>query len=109
MYYVEASGLNQGTGTYTLSVREVDDPPDDSGDVSEADTDFPADTTTSGRVEVGGSVTGNIASTSSPLPIPIDFQGEDCKTHQHQKMNVRCDGLRHPSSEKATAMRQPPK
>ena len=69
IYYVAASGINEGTGTYTLSVREVDDPPDDSDDppadstnVSEPDgEDLPEGITTTGRVEVGGSVTGEIA------------------------------------------------
>ena len=68
IYYVAASGINEGTGTYTLSVREVDDPPDDSddppadsGNVSEPDgEDLPEGITTTGRVEVGGSVTGEI-------------------------------------------------
>ena len=58
-YYVHARGRD---GTYTLSVREVP-PPDDSANVSEGDgEDLPADTTTSGRVQVGGSVTGEIDS-----------------------------------------------
>ena len=65
IYYVEVHG-SSGTGTSTLSVRDItqppDDPPGDSGNVSEGDTDLPADTTTTGQVEVGGSVTGNIGS-----------------------------------------------
>ena len=40
-------------GTYTLSVIELG-----ANGVSEADTDFPTTTSTSGQVEVGGSVTG---------------------------------------------------
>ena len=72
-YYVEAieagGASSVTTGTYTLSVRDItpppDDPPDDSGNVSEGDSeDLPADTTTTGKVEVGGSVTGNITSNS---------------------------------------------
>ena len=43
--------------------------------VSEADTDFPSDdTTTSGRVEVGGSVTGNIATGDEVDWIRVDLQ-----------------------------------
>ena len=71
-YYIEAIEAGGGassvtTGTYTLSVRDItpppDDPLDDSGNVPEGDTeDLPADTTTTGEVEVGGSVTGNITS-----------------------------------------------
>ena len=57
-YYVHVAG---GPGTYTLSVREVT-PPDDSANVSEGDGDLHAGTTTTGRVQVGGSVTGNIDS-----------------------------------------------
>ncbi len=46
---------------FSVSAAEVP-PPDDSANVSEGDTDLPADTTTSGRVQVGGSVTGEIDS-----------------------------------------------
>ena len=47
------------TQTYTVTVtRAAEMTPDDSGNVSEGDTDLPADTTTTGKVEVGGSVTG---------------------------------------------------
>ena len=68
-YYLEAVELSgTSTGTYTLSVRKVGDPPDDSGDppadsgnVSEGDgEDLPEGITTTGKVEVGGSVTGEI-------------------------------------------------
>ncbi len=69
-YYLEASEANSAnTGTYTLSVRDITPPPDDSadppadsGNVSEPDgEDLPEGITTTGRVEVGGSVTGEIA------------------------------------------------
>ena len=69
-YYLEASEANSAnTGTYTLSVRDITPPPDDSADppadstnVSEPDgEDLPEGITTTGRVEVGGSVTGEIA------------------------------------------------
>ena len=45
------------TGTYTLSVIELG-----ATGASEAETDFPTTTSTSGEVEVGGSATGNIGS-----------------------------------------------
>ena len=55
-YFVwAASGTTGLTGTYTLSVIYLG-----ANGASEADTDFPVDNTTTGRVEVGGSVTGNI-------------------------------------------------
>ena len=58
-YYVHVAG---GNGTYTVSVREVP-PPDESANVSEGDgEDLPAGTSTIGRVQVGGSVTGEIDS-----------------------------------------------
>ena len=61
-HYLRATSAVAGTGTYTLSVREVT-PSDDSANVSEGDgEDLPADTTTSGQVQVGGSVTGEIDS-----------------------------------------------
>ena len=69
-YYLEVSEANSAnTGTYTLSVRDITPPPDDSadppadsGNVSEPDgEDLPEGITTTGRVEVGGSVTGEIA------------------------------------------------
>ncbi len=69
-YYLEAVELSgNSTGTYTLSVRDITPPPDDSADppadstnVSEPDgEDLPEGITTTGRVEVGGSVTGEIA------------------------------------------------
>ena len=63
-YYLGVSAVvNTTNGTYTLSVRDIttppDDPPDDPPDPPEADfregdTDLPADTTTTGVVEVGG-------------------------------------------------------
>ena len=46
---------------FSVSAAEVT-PPDDSANVSEGDGDLPAGTTTTGRVQVGGSVTGNIDS-----------------------------------------------
>ena len=53
-YYVQASGIS-GLGTYTVSVIVLG-----ANGNSEADTDFPVTTATTGRVEVGASATGNI-------------------------------------------------
>ena len=53
-HYVQASATS-GTGTYTVSVIVLG-----ANGVSEADTDFPNTTSSSGRVEVGASATGNI-------------------------------------------------
>ena len=75
-YYLQASGRD---GTYTLSVREVP-PPDDSANVSEGDTDLPADTTTSGRVQVGGSVTGEIDSETDKDWFKVELEAG--KTYQ---------------------------
>ena len=70
-HYVQASGPASGdvTGTYTVSVIVLG-----ANGVSEADTDFPADNTTSGRVEVGASATGNIASTSDKDWFRVDLE-----------------------------------
>ena len=56
-YYVNAAPADDTQGTYTLSVIVLG-----ANGNSEADTDFPATTATTGRVEVGASVTGNIDS-----------------------------------------------
>ena len=76
-HYVQASGPASGdvTGTYTVSVIVLG-----ANGVSEADTDFPADNTTSGRVEVGASATGNIASTSDKDWFRVDLEAG--KTYQ---------------------------
>ena len=54
-YYVVAGEVDGETGTYTLSVIVLG-----ANGNSEADTDFPTTTATTGRVEVGASATGNI-------------------------------------------------
>ena len=72
-YLVAAAADGFGTGTYTLSVRDVtppeagNPPPPGTGQdegpgqsVSEGDTDLPNDNSTHGRVAVGGSATGTI-------------------------------------------------
>ena len=53
-YYIDAATADDAQGTYTLSVIVLG-----ANGASEADTDFPATTATSGRVEVGASATGN--------------------------------------------------
>ena len=60
-YYVRAQNVNgSDTGTYTLSMIVLG-----ANGVSEADTDFPATTATTGRVDVGASVTGNLSSSDN--------------------------------------------
>ena len=54
-YYIAVSGAVSTTGTYTLSVIVLG-----ANGNSEADTDFPNSNTTTGRVDVGASATGNI-------------------------------------------------
>ena len=54
-HFVWAASVGSGTGNYRLSVIELG-----ANGASEADTDFPATTSTSGEVEVGGSATGKI-------------------------------------------------
>ena len=53
-YYVAAGSGGTDTGTYTLSVTETSAPP------TQPEDDYPRNTATTGRVVVGGSVTGNI-------------------------------------------------
>ena len=54
-YYINAATGDDAQGTYTLSVIVLG-----ANGASEADTDFPATTATTGRVDVGASATGNI-------------------------------------------------
>ena len=51
-YYVSAGAAGSRTGTYKLTVKNIT--------VTREETDFPADTNTSGRILVGGSATGLI-------------------------------------------------
>ena len=68
-YYVEATDASStGTGTYTLSVIELG-----ANGASEADTDFPSVSTTSGRVEVGASATGDISTTDDEDWFRVDL------------------------------------
>ena len=81
-YYLEAKGATTAaTGTYTLSVNDITpasddpvDPPDDPVDDSESEEDdLPADTTTTGEVEVGGAaVRGDIYK-----PVFVERTGDD--------------------------------
>ena len=63
------------TGTYTLSVIVLG-----ANGASEADTDFPASTTTTGKVDVGGSVTGNIDSETDKDWFKVELEAG--KTYQ---------------------------
>ena len=67
-HYVVAAS-NGVTGTYTLSVILLG-----ANGASEADTDFPATTATTGRVEVGASATGNIESATDSDWFRVDLE-----------------------------------
>ena len=67
-HYLEARAVNDDTGTYTLSVIVLG-----ANGASEADTDFPEEPPTSGRVEVGASVTGNVAGDSDQDQFVVDL------------------------------------
>ena len=73
-YYVQA-GTVSGSGTYTVSVIVLG-----ANGNSEADTDFPATTATTGRVEVGASVTGNVATNFDGDRFRVDLEAD--KTYQ---------------------------
>ena len=64
-YFVQVRDLTTSTGTYTLSVIVLG-----ANGNSEADTDFPNNNTTTGKVEVGASVTGNVESANDRGPFP---------------------------------------
>ena len=74
-YYVQAadpgvdSTFGGATGTYTLSVIVLG-----ANGASEADTDFPETTSTTGRVEVGASATGNIGSAGDYDWFAVDLE-----------------------------------
>ncbi len=75
-YYVRAQNANgSDTGTYTLSVIVLG-----ANGASEADTDFPATTATTGRVDVGASVTGNIDPDTDADWFKVDLEAG--KTYQ---------------------------
>ena len=74
-YYVYVSSATTATGTYTLSVIVLG-----ANGVSEADTDFPNTTATTGRVEVGASATGNIHAVGNSDWFRVDLEAG--KTYQ---------------------------
>ena len=75
-YYVQTVGISGGdTGTYTLSVIVLG-----ANGNSEADTDFPDTTSTTGRVEVGASATGNIDRLFDQDWFRVDLEAD--KTYQ---------------------------
>ena len=69
-HYVQANTAS-GTGTYTLSVIVLG-----ANGNSEADTDFPDNNTTTGRVEVGASVTGNVESANDVDRFRVDLEAD---------------------------------
>ena len=76
VYYVRAQNSNgSDTGTYTLSVILLG-----ANGASEADTDFPATTATTGRVDVGASATGNIENSNDDDWFRVDLEAG--KTYQ---------------------------
>ena len=74
-YYVQAANLTGLSGTYTVSVIVLG-----ANGASEADTDFPDTTSTTGRVEVGASATGNIHTNGNRDSFRVDL--ERGKTYQ---------------------------
>ena len=68
-YYIAASSGQGTTGTYTLSVIVLG-----ANGNSEADTDFPRNTTTTGRVDVGASATGNIEDNTDTDWFRVDLE-----------------------------------
>ena len=74
-YYVQAGEVDGETGTYTVSVIVLG-----ANGNSEADTDFPSTSATTGRVEVGASATGNIESGTDRDWFRLDLEAG--KTYQ---------------------------
>ena len=74
-YYVSVSSETSAPGTYTVSVIVLG-----ANGASEADTDFPDTTSTTGRVEVGASATGNIHTDGNRDAFRVDL--EVGKTYQ---------------------------
>ena len=67
-YYVQAANVND-QGTYTVSVIVLG-----ANGNSEADTDFPNNNTTTGKVEVGASATGNVESATDKDWFAVDLE-----------------------------------
>ena len=74
-FYLTVEGAVSTTGTYTVSVIVLG-----ANGASEADTDFPATTATTGRVEVGASATGNIGTANDYDWFRVDLEAG--KTYQ---------------------------
>ncbi len=68
-YFVQVRDLTTSTGTYTLSVIVLG-----ANGNSEADTDFPNNNTTTGKVEVGASATGNVESAADRDWFAVDLE-----------------------------------
>ena len=68
-YYVAAGEVDGETGTYTLSVIVLG-----ANGASEADTDFPNNSMTTGRVEVGASATGNLSTATDQDWFKVDLE-----------------------------------
>ena len=69
-YYAQVvDSTGTATGTYTLSVIVLG-----ANGVSEADTDFPNNALTSGRVDVGASATGNVESATDADRFRVDLE-----------------------------------
>ena len=73
--YLIVEGAARTTGTYTLSAIVLG-----ANGNSEADTDFPATTSTTGRVEVGASATGTIGADNDDDWFRVDLEAG--KTYQ---------------------------
>ena len=74
-YYVGTGEVDGETGTYTLSVIVLG-----ANGASEQDTDFPETTSTTGRVEVGASATGNISTATDKDWFKVVLEAD--KTYQ---------------------------
>ena len=92
-HYVRVHDTSFGGGTYTLSVIVLG-----ANGASEDDTDFPADTTTTGEVDVGGSVTGTIDSETDKDWFKVELEAG--KTYQFDmegkstKLGIPTDPIR---------------
>ena len=81
-FYPVVTEINDNLiGTYTLSVIVLG-----ANGASEADTDFPNTTATTGRVEVGGSATGNIENSNDDDWFRVDLEAG--KTYQFDQKGV---------------------
>ena len=101
-YYVAAGAFSTGVGTYTLSVRET-------SSVSEgAGADLPADTTTTGTVEVDSLATGNIGTVKRPgLVRGRAGHGPDLRGRSRRLANHSRDAPGSLSSRDSRRRRQP--